>query len=53
MNEAELSAILYYSDLLSMKSVSHPITNNCKYFFVYKTPMHISFIINQLPQFDK
>ena len=53
MNETELIAILYYSDLLSMKSVSHPITNNCKYFFVYKTPMHISFIVNQLPQFDK
>lgn len=53
MNEAELSAILYYADLLSMKSTSHPITNNCKYFFVHKTPMHISFIVNQLPQFDK
>lgn len=53
MNEAELSAILYYADLLSMKSTSHPITNNCKYFFVHKTPMHISFIVNQLPQFNK
>ena len=53
MNEAELSAILYYADLLSMKSTSHPITNNCKYFFVHKTPIHISFIVNQLPQFDK
>ena len=47
MNEAELSAILYYSDLLSMKSVNHPVTDNCKYFFVYKTPMHISFIVKQ------
>ena len=53
MNEAELSAILYYADLLSMKSTSHPITNNCKYFFVHKTPMHISFIVHQLPQCDK
>ena len=35
MNDIELNAILYYADFLSLKDVSQPVTDNCKYFFVH------------------
>lgn len=46
MNEAELSTILYYADLLALKQSSTTVTDNCKYFFVHGVPMNISFIVN-------
>ena len=31
MNTIELNAILYYADYLSLRSISTPVTDNCKY----------------------
>ena len=53
MNEAELSAILFYADFLSLKAVSRPVTDNCKYFYVYGIPMNSAFILNMQPEFDE
>ena len=46
MSNIELSAILFYADFLSLKAVSHPVTDNCKYFYVYGIPMNSAFILN-------
>ncbi len=53
MNEAELSTILYYADLLALKQSSTTVTDNCKYFFVHGVPMNISFIVNLQPFYDE
>ena len=53
MNKFELSAILYYADFLSMKEQSIPVTDTCKYFYVHKVPMNISFIAGVDPMYDK
>ena len=39
MNEIELNAILYYADLLSLKDISIPVTDNCKWFFIHNNPI--------------
>lgn len=52
MNLIELNAILYYADFLSLKSVSQPITDNCKYFFVHGAPINSAYILNLEPNFD-
>ena len=53
MNEIELSAILFYADFLSLKETSIPVTDNCKYFYVYGVPMNSAFILNMMPEFDE
>lgn len=53
MNNAEISAILYYADYLSLKATSKPVTDNCKYFFIYDTPINASFMVNLYPFYDK
>lgn len=53
MNDIELSAVLYYADFLSMKANSYPVTDNCKYFFVYGIPMNSLFILNLRPIYDE
>jgi hypothetical protein len=44
MNDIELNAILYYADFLSLKAINQPVTDNCKYFFVYGVPINSAFI---------
>lgn len=51
--DIELSAILYYADFLSMKERSVPVSDNCKYFFVYNAPINASFIAGVQPIFDE
>ena len=53
MNNAEISAILYYADYLSLKAISKPVTDNCKYFFIHDTPINASFVVNLHPFYDK
>lgn len=53
MNEAELSAVLFYADFLSLKAISQPVTDNCKYFYVYGVPMNSAFILNMQPGYDE
>lgn len=49
----ELNAILYYADYLSLQEKSIPITDSCKYFFVYGAPINIAYIANTQPIFDE
>ena len=53
MNNIELNAILYYADFLSLKAVNHPITDNCKYFFIHGAPINSLFILNLEPLYDE
>ena len=52
LNQAELSAVLYYADFLSLKHRSFPVTDTCKYFFIHDTPINISFIVGNSPVYD-
>ena len=53
MTHAELNAILYYADFLSLQNESHPVTDNCKYFFVHGYPINSAYIVNLEPEFDE
>ena len=53
MNNIELNAVLYYADFLSLKSVGHPVTDNCKYFFIHGVPINSAFILNLEPVYDE
>ena len=53
MNNIELNAILYYADFLSLKAVHQPVTDNCKYFFIYEVPINSAFILNLEPIYDE
>ena len=44
MNDIDINRILYYADFLSLKNEYKPITQNCKYFFVHGTPIHITYL---------
>lgn len=52
LNQFEQSAILYYADFLSMKECSEPVTDTCKYFFVYGYPMNAAFIGDNKPFYN-
>lgn len=53
MNTIELNAILYYADYLSLRTISKPVTDNCKYYFVHNTPINSAYIVNLEPFYDK
>lgn len=53
MNAVELNAILYYADFLSLKEISIPVTDNCKYFFIYGAPMNAAYIVDLQPFYDE
>lgn len=53
MNQIELNAILYYADFLSMKDISQPVTDNCKYFFIHGAPINSAYIVNLEPLYDE
>ena len=52
MNNIELNAILYYADFLSLKEISQPVTDNCKYFFIHGVPINSLFILDLEPLYD-
>lgn len=52
MNDIELNAVLFYADYLSLKSCSQPVTDNCKYFFVYGCPINSAFILDLEPIYN-
>lgn len=52
MNEIELNAILYYADLLSLKDISIPVTDNCKWYFIHNHPINSAYIVNLSPVYD-
>lgn len=53
MNDISISAILFYADYLSLKERSIPVTDNCKYFFIYKQPVNCAYIAGSQPFFDE
>ena len=52
MTDIELNAILYYEDFLSLKNTNHPVTDNCKYFFIHGCPINSAYIIDLEPEYD-
>ena len=52
MTHIELNAVLYYADFLSLKHECHPITDNCKYFFIHGCPMNSAYIVDLEPIYD-
>lgn len=52
MNIVELNIILYYADYLSLKDISRTVTDNCKYYIIYGTPMNAAYIVNAEPFYD-
>ena len=52
MTTAELSAILYYADFLSLQSESKPITDTCKYFYIHGIPINAAYIAGVEPTVD-
>lgn len=52
MNEIELNALLFYADFISLREISQPVTDNCKYFYIHGVPINSAFILNMLPEYD-
>lgn len=52
MNNLQQSIILYYADYLSLKDISIPVTDNCKYYFLYRLPMNSAYILDLEPMYD-
>lgn len=53
MNNIELNAILYYADFLSLQSISIPVTDNCKYFYIHGTPINSCYILDLEPIYNE
>ena len=49
----ELNAILYYADYLSLKEESKTVTDNCKYYFIYGSPINSAYIVDLQPFYDE
>ena len=52
MTQIELNYILYYADFLSLKHANHPVTDNCKYFFIHEHPINSAYILDLEPEYD-
>lgn len=53
LNKVELNAILYYADFISLQESGLPVTDNCKYFFIYGTPINAACIVDNEPIYDE
>ena len=53
MNHIELNAILFYADFLSLKEISRPVTDNCKYFYIHGFPINSAFILDLEPCYEE
>lgn len=42
----ELNAILYYADYLKLKQESKTVTDNCKYYFIYGSPINSAYLVD-------
>lgn len=49
----ELNAILYYADYLCLKEESKTVTDNCKYYFIYGSPINSAYIVDLQPFYDE
>lgn len=53
LNTVELNSILYYADYIKLKEESRTVTDNCKYYFIYGTPMNSACIVGSKPFYDE
>lgn len=51
-NNIEQNAILYYADFLSLRETCCPVTDNCKYFFIYGAPINAAILCDKSPIYD-
>jgi len=51
--DIELNSILYYADYLSLRARSIPVTNSPKYFFIFKTPINLAYLVDSMPTFSR
>lgn len=48
----EQNIILYYADFLSLKEESRPVTDNCKYYYIYNSPINLAYLVDSEPFYD-
>ena len=53
LKAVSLNAVLYYADYLSLYHTYTPITDTCKYFIVYGTPINAAYISGGSPVYDE
>lgn len=53
MSIVEQNIILFYADYLSLKNSNTTVTDNCKYYFIWKTPINSGYICDTEPFYDK
>lgn len=41
------NTILYYADYLSLRDISIPVTDNCKYYFIHGIPINSAYIVDK------
>lgn len=44
MSLIEDNMILYYADFLSLKDISIPVTDNCKYYYIHDNPINSAYL---------
>ena len=47
------NTILYYADYLSLRDISIPVTDNCKYYFIHGIPINSAYIVDKQPFYDE
>lgn len=48
-----LNSILFLADFLSLKQEYTPVTDNCKYYFIFSSPINSSYIVGSSPNYDE
>lgn len=48
----EQNIILYYADYLAIRNASRQVTDNCKYYCLYGSPVNIAYLHNSSPFYD-
>ena len=49
----EQNIILYYADFLSLKHSSTHVTDNCKYYYIYSSPINLAYLVDSEPFYDE
>ena len=44
--------ILYYADFLSLKDISIPVTDNCKYYYIHDNPINSAYLDKRKPFYN-
>lgn len=46
------NAVLFYSDVLSLKEQYIPVTDTCKYYVIFGVPVHVSYLLGNIPEYN-